>query len=325
MGDTSGDTKAVSSFNDPSLEWGDSAPETASPAAEPASSEPAADPPPEGATALPATDATNADAPSEPGPIPYSRHKEILEGERTKLAEQEAKWQRVAWADELATAGYTPEQIREAIGTQRALRENPVAALEELYGAIQNSPHYAEQARSFAGKLLGSKAQAEDAEPQPDLIGQDANGQFRVYSAEQLAKREAWLERRMVGQLEQRFQPLLQAHQQAQQREQQQARDVQEAGAAKAEFDAFKDRPHFAEHKADILAFMQAKQWQVPLSDAYNHILVTKVIPKLQETGKAQAMADFQKQAQASSAKPSSAAPVTPATPKSFFDKDLVW
>jgi hypothetical protein len=318
MGDTSGDTKAVSSFNDPSLEWGDSAPETASPAAEPASSEPAADPPPEGATALPATDATNADAPSEPGPIPYSRHKEILEGERTKLAEQEAKWQRVAWADELATAGYTPEQIREAIGTQRALRENPVAALEELYGAIQNSPHYAEQARSFAGKLLGSKAQAEDAEPQPDLIGQDANGQFRVYSAEQLAKREAWLERRMVGQLEQRFQPLIQSHQQAQQREQQ----AELWRSAEAELATYKDRPGFTEHKAEIAALVgQGKA----LADAYNHILVTKVIPKLQETGKAQAMADFQKQAQASSAKPSTAAPVTPANPKSFFDKDLVW
>jgi hypothetical protein len=318
MGDTSGDTKAVSSFNDPSLEWGDSAPETASPAAEPASSEPAADPPPEGATALPATDATNADAPSEPGPIPYSRHKEILEGERTKLAEQEAKWQRVAWADELATAGYTPEQIREAIGTQRALRENPVAALEELYGAIQNSPHYAEQARSFAGKLLGSKAQAEDAEPQPDLIGQDANGQFRVYSAEQLAKREAWLERRMVGQLEQRFQPLIQSHQQAQQREQQ----AELWRSAEAELATYKDRPGFTEHKTEIAALVGQGR---PLADAYNHILVTKVIPKLQETGKAQAMADFQKQAQASSAKPSTAAPVTPANPKSFFDKDLVW
>jgi hypothetical protein len=318
MGDTSGDTKAVSSFNDPSLEWGDSAPETASPAADPASSEPAADPPPESATALPATDATNADAPSEPGPIPYSRHKEILEGERTKLAEQEAKWQRVAWADELATAGYTPEQIREAIGTQRALRENPVAALEELYGAIQNSPHYAEQARSFAGKLLGSKAQAEDAEPQPDLIGQDANGQFRVYSAEQLAKREAWLERRMVGQLEQRFQPLIQSHQQAQQREQQ----AELWRSAEAELATYKDRPGFTEHKTEIAALVGQGR---PLADAYNHILVTKVIPKLQETGKAQAMADFQKQAQASSAKPSTAAPVTPANPKSFFDKDLVW
>jgi hypothetical protein len=318
MGDTSGDTKAVSSFNDPSLEWGDSAPETASPAADPASSEPAADPPPESATASPATDATNADAPSEPGPIPYSRHKEILEGERTKLAEQEAKWQRVAWADELATAGYTPEQIREAIGTQRALRENPVAALEELYGAIQNSPHYAEQARSFAGKLLGSKAQAEDAEPQPDLIGQDANGQFRVYSAEQLAKREAWLERRMVGQLEQRFQPLIQSHQQAQQREQQ----AELWRSAEAELATYKDRPGFTEHKTEIAALVGQGR---PLADAYNHILVTKVIPKLQETGKAQAMADFQKQAQASSAKPSTAAPVTPANPKSFFDKDLVW
>jgi hypothetical protein len=318
MGDTSGDTKAVSSFNDPSLEWEDSAPETASPAAEPASSEPAADPPPESATASPATDATNADAPSEPGPIPYSRHKEILEGERTKLAEQEAKWQRVAWADELATAGYTPEQIREAIGTQRALRENPVAALEELYGAIQNSPHYAEQARSFAGKLLGSKAQAEDAEPQPDLIGQDANGQFRVYSAEQLAKREAWLERRMVGQLEQRFQPLIQSHQQAQQREQQ----AELWRSAEAELATYKDRPGFTEHKTEIAALVGQGR---PLADAYNHILVTKVIPKLQETGKAQAMADFQKQAQASSAKPSTAAPVTPANPKSFFDKDLVW
>jgi hypothetical protein len=313
-----GDTGAVTSFNDPSLEWGDSPPETAPPAADPASSEPAAETSSEDTTAPPAADATNADAPSEPGPIPYSRHKEILEGERTKLADYESKWQRVAWADELATAGYTPDQIREALGTQRTLRDNPVAALEEIYGALQNSPQYAEQARSFAGKLLGSKAQAEDAEPQPDLIGQDANGQFRVYSAEQLAKREAWLERRMVGQLEQRFQPLIQSHQQAQQREQQ----AELWRSAEAELATYKDRPGFTEHKTDIAALVgQGKT----LADAYNHILVTKVIPKLQETGKAQAMADFQKQAQASSAKPSAAAPVTPANPKSFFDKDLQW
>jgi hypothetical protein len=314
MGDTSGDTKASGSFYDlPAEAWQDSPVETAPPAADPAPSEPATDTPPEGATTPPADDATSAAAPSEPGPIPFSRHKEILEGERVKLAEQEAKWQRVAWAEELAQAGLTPDDIRESIRTRQALQSNPVAVLEELYGAIQNSPQYAEQARSFAGKLLGTKAQAEDAEPQPDLIGQDANGEFRVYSSAQLAKREEWLQRRIVGQLEQRFQPLVQAHQQAQQREQQ----AELWRSAEAELATYKDRPGFTEHKTDIAALVgQGKS----LADAYNHILVTKVIPKLHETAAAKAVADFQKQATASSARPSGAAPKTTLRPKSFAD-----
>jgi hypothetical protein len=318
-----GDTRPITSFSDlPAEAWSEPVVETtASPAADPAPIDTATDPSPEAATAPPAADDTREAAPSQDGPIPFDRHKAILEGERTKLAEAEAKWQRVAWADELAAAGKTPEQVREALAVFDSVQADPVGTLERLYDYLQSNPQLAPQARSWAGRVLGTKAAepAGEAEPQPDF--QDPATGAKFYSQEQQARLMAWRERQVVQRLEERFQPLITAHERALQQE----RERGVAQQAEAEFAAFKDRPHFAEHKADILAFMQARQWNASLSDAYAHVLETKVLPKLAEQGKAQAVADFQKQAQASSARPSAAAPVTPAAARSFMDPSLKW
>lgn len=326
MSEQSGDTIPVTSFHDlPDTAWSEPVAEAASPAVETAQSEPAAEPSPEAVTAPPADQTQSAATPDEPqGPIPFERHKEILNAAYKERDDYKTRAERVAWADELASAGQTPEQIRDALAVFDSVNADPVGYLERLYGVLQNNPQTASQARSWAGKILASR-QAEtqaDAEPQPDFHTPDG---AKFYSQEQQAKWMAWRERQLEQRIQQRYQPLEELAQRTQAAERERAEYERAAASAKGEFDAFKDRPHFAEHKADILAFMQQHNWQRPLADAYAHVLETKVIPKLTETGKAQAIQDFQKQAAASTTKPSVAAPMTPVAPKSFMDPSLKW
>lgn len=324
---SSGDTKPVTSFDQlPATAWDEPAPETTSPVADPAPSETAADPSPESATASPAATTPSAATPPEAGPIPLDRHRAILEGERTKFSDLDAKYQRIAWADELVSAGKTPEQVRDALAVFDSVDTDPIGYMERLFTVLQQHPNTAPLARALAGRVLGTHAAGSPAgdEPEPGPDYQTADG-AKFYSVEQQAKWMAWREQRLMSGMDEKIRPLLTAHQEAQHTAARRAADEAAAGQAISEFEGLKDKPYFAEHKAEILAYLQQHKFQVPLQTAYLHVLETKVIPGLKQNGTAQAVADLQREAHASSLKPSGGAPVAPKSPTSFNDPSLKW
>ena len=323
--DNRGDSDSVTSFHDlPDTAWSEPATETASPAAETTNSEPAAETSPEAATAPPADQSASVAAPTLPGPIPFDRHKEILDAAYKERDDYKTRAERAAWADELTQAGYTADAIREALSVRNSVDADPVGYTERLIAAMREHPQYASQLRSMAARVLGQRAEQADPEPQPDF--EDPRTGAKFYSNEQLAKRETWRERQLEARFDQKLRPMVEANEAAQAERERAVAVSQAQDEAKSEFDQFKDRPHFAEHKADIIAFMKERNYATgSLRDAYAHVLETKVIPKLTETGKAQAVADFQKQAAASSVKPSGPTSVPPKSPTSFYDKSLDW
>ncbi len=270
-------------------------------------------------------------APSETGPIPLDRHQAILATERTARTEAEAKLARLQWAESLAQAGKTAEQIQEALSLYDGIDGDPAGFLERFYSQLESHPTFGTQVRSWAGRVLNGRRSGQpsldpnnDPEPQADM--QDTNG-VPVFSAPRLQKWQEWRERQFETRLNERLNPLVSAHETALQQQHYQREFQQTVAEQRRILEGLRQDPVFKEHEADVREFMKSRNFQgVTLHEAYAHVLATKVIPSLKATGKAQAQAEMRTQAAASSVSPSAAAPVMSSKgPKSFRDESLKW
>lgn len=151
---------------------------------------------------------------STEGPIPFAVHKTALENARTKASQE-------------ALGGLTTEQLREVRqwfdrarqDTDGFLEEtflehaNPMALLERLVAKVQQHPKHGENYRSFVGRKLAEQRGA--VEPPADLQYEMPDGKLvTMYSAQQQAKREAWLQQRWMSDARKEMEPALTAAQQ---------------------------------------------------------------------------------------------------------------
>jgi len=241
---------------------------------------------------------------TDPGPVPYARFKEV--NESAKRYEEQLK--QYGWIK--------PEHHQELQRFyQRVTSENPLEAyLDELGQLVAARPAFAGPLKSWAARTLGTRQQAQiddpDPEPQPDIPLEDGRS---VYSAVQLQKREAWLERKWESKVDAKLQPLQQSF------SKREAADIQ----ARIDADAkvygiqtvaeMRTKPHFTELEGDIKQRMLA-DGNLSLREAYAQSFVEKVIPQL-AAGKA---ATLQQKVGASSANPSRPSGAVAAPPKDF-------
>lgn len=244
---------------------------------------------PDAATPTPSSDASASDAQppasaeataaqgppglqAEPGPVPYKRFQEV-NTERTKFKQD---LERYAWAQ-----GIEPEHGQSIAQFVQALRSDPVGTLlTELQTIAQADPERAQAVRSFAARMLnqgrGQAAPAADLEPEPDLQAGDGT---LVYSAQQLKAWNEWNKRQLQADFAKQVQPLQQFA--AQEQAQRMRADIQAKATQWAQdtYAQWSQRPHFAEHRAEIGALMRDRQ--IGVGEAYAEILATKVLPTL--------------------------------------------
>ena len=186
---------------------------------------------PEGATTPPAVETTDSPVSTDPakpaGPIPFDVHKTALDNARTKaIAEYQQKY---GWAEQVQQQDFQQAQ-RLASALYRADGDK-IAALNTLIAELRKEdPNFETQIRSFAARTLGQRSSqpAAEQEPQPDLPIQLEDGRVvHLYSAEQQAKREAFLQQKWMQTVEQKLQPFQQTHEQLQAERQAVARQQQ--------------------------------------------------------------------------------------------------
>lgn len=180
--------------------------------------------PPGAATTAPAEGSATSPSTDKPaGPIPFDVHKTALENARLKAVEE---WKtKYGWAEQVNEA-----DIREAVRIAQLAQKDPIAYVKEFIKDLQTHATYGPQLKSLAAQALAQRAQQAEQEPQPDLPIQLEDGRVvHLYSAEQQAKREAFLQKQWLQSVEQKLQPLQQTHEQLQARaaalQQQQAVD----------------------------------------------------------------------------------------------------
>ncbi len=202
--DTGAATTGPATFSDSSLSWTeDSSASTPAQESTPAASAsadaidpPAEQSPPDGTT-------PTAGAP------PPERWDTILANARAKAAEEAIA--PLAWAKDVA-----PQEFQQIQTLARNLYGggDPVAGLQTLIAEMRKNPAIEAQIRSFAARTLATRSPAPtNQEPQPDLPIQLEDGRVvHLYSADQQAKREAFLQQKWMQSVQQELQPLKQTH-----------------------------------------------------------------------------------------------------------------
>jgi hypothetical protein len=162
--------------------------------------------------------------------------------------------------------------------------------------------------------MRAPKPAVEDVEPEADL--QTADGAL-VYSAAQLAKREAWLTRQWDARMQKELQPLKQTHQDAQKaKESAQKLEAVKASAIEA-YTEWAEQPHFKENVKAIQA-EQHRLWETgmkpekALRQAYLTVLNRDVIPKLQSNQHQSLVQQAAAKVRASTDNPAASAPAQP-------------
>jgi hypothetical protein len=222
------------------------------------------------------------------GAIPLDRHKAVVTNTRRKtLAEY---------------------------GIEETTQPKDVSTAVSLYGWLQKDPRgfvrmvqsqLGEDARTAPAAAPATPQPVEDPEPEPDIPL--ADGRY-VYSAEQFRKAREWHERQLLKQVDERYGPLRDAHEQqtltvARQRE---AQSLVSAAAKWPMFD--KLRPHI---KA-LIAAQQGPLSQTSLHDAYITAYRDHGQKMLREEWDAERSGQLTRKASASTVQPGAPRPSTP-------------
>ena len=261
--------------------------------------------------------------PSKKGPIPFDVHEKALTNARSKAVEEakpqieQALRQQYAWSDDIEA----PDR-EELTALYRGLKTDLIGTLTTLIDNASQHPDHAKTLRSQAARLLNAARRvqgdtaSDDDEPQPDIPLEDGRA---VYSAEQQRVRDAWLIKQVRSEFQQELKPFKDDREKAAETERKRAAWDQ-AGELLAKLKA---KPHFTEHKAEINALMEANpEWSV--SDAYNEVLITKVLPKASQTERAAVLADIHHKAGAGTLNPQQTTTATQIKPDGKFTVDRV-
>ena len=229
-----------------------------------------------------ATPATTASAPSV----------ETI-GSSSSSASSSGEPPRERWNDILGNARTKARAEAEAEFKQRyskydAFESDPWAAVQGWLSEAGKHSLYGPMVKQWAGQHLKSYEEPNHvtAEPKPNVPIVDANGNITGYTYDDKSLREwqRWNEQQLNARWEERLSPLEQREAQRQQREDRQ--EVQQIAQANAHttLTTLRQQPYFKEHEPAIRqALLEHEEWGDNVHAAYNHVLVTQILPKLSQ------------------------------------------
>lgn len=264
------------------------APPSATPSATPAAS-PAASATPQHPVASPAPSSPPPPAPSaEP---PRERWEDILRNTREKTRRE------------------VDAEYRQRYGRYDAFETDPWGAVQEWLSQASRHSLYGDKVKQWAQQYQQPAAEA--IEPQPDVPIADAQGQITgyTYSAQRLKEWHKWSQTQQQQSMQERFDKL----EERTARQDQFVNQAQSAAWANQTLGEFRKLPYFSEHEADIRdALAEHEDWGDNLHAAYNHVLVTKILPTLSQAEQAKALADLNHKASGATVNPGQAPPARP-------------
>lgn len=266
------------------------------------------------------TDALSTEpAPHTAGPIPFDVHKTALDNARQKAV---AEWdQQYGWAKQV-----NQQEFQQVTDLARRASADPIGYLQDFIKELQSHPEHSAQLRSLAAKALAQRAQsapAPEQEPQPDLPIQLEDGRVvHLYSADQQAKREAFLHAKWMQTVEQRLQPFQQTHEAMQaERAAVQEAHANEQFATSVTTDV-KTWPGVTDEAMKAMALEIANDPQLPrtpeyadLKDAANRAYRKVVVPNAQRAATASVLSNHHLKVDANTVSPNQS---TTGAPKSY-------
>jgi len=247
------------------------------------------------APAIEGSESAGTSVPEETaGPLPFARHKTILEHTRREVrAAAEREWrQKYGWAEK-----YQPEQVEQSSRLYQWLNTNPRQFMSWLRSQVGDDAP------------VGSATRAPDGPPDPDLRAEDGTP---VYSAPQMQKLLEW----QKGQFQQLVEPLQRQQKANEERE----RLTTVAREAKSQASTLYQQakaswPAFVDLQPQIMQAMKADP-ALSFQDAYIRVFAAEGTPKLREQLLAEYSGTLARKLDASTAPPGRPS----ATPKKASD-----
>jgi len=156
------------------------------------------------------TDPTAVHPSAKEGPIPFQVHKTALDNARVKEREAvQAEFdQQYGWAKNVPR-----ETIEHWSGIAKTMASDPARFLETYFAEAANDPRFSASVRSWAARTLGARSPQSPQQapmPEPDVQIVDAQGNVTgaTYSAQQLAKRDAWTKQQLLAEVQKEYGPL---------------------------------------------------------------------------------------------------------------------
>lgn len=141
------------------------------------------------------------------GPIPFTVHQTALENARVKASQETEQRLMEQLRQELQPLG-------EHIKLAQALQTDYAGTVAQLLAHGAQHPQHGQAVIAAAARLLaGKRGQTPQADPEPSPDLQTADGEL-VYSAKQQKAWQDWHKRQLLGEVEQKYAPLMQAHEQ---------------------------------------------------------------------------------------------------------------
>jgi len=230
--------------------------------------------------------------------VPYERFDQI----NRRMRDAEERWQKTeqTWGDLLQ---HDPGMVRNALGILQRAAADPVEHVTQLLAELQGDPRYQQKVASQAARILGSLRQQakEDPQPQPDLVAENGAA---VMSAPRQQELLDWHLRRLQANYEAKIAEATAPLKVLMDRERRNEVSRKANEEAAQQYQKAMKWHGFKEHEADIAkAFNENATWS--LSDAYIHVLHTKILPALPAKAQAQVVADLQSKAAAQTLNPS--------------------
>ena len=240
------------------------------------SATPTAGPQPAQATPSAAVSPTPTPSPTPSNEPPRERWDDILKNAREKTRRE------------------TEAEYRQRYGKYDAFERDPWKAVQEWLDQASNHSIYGQHVQQWAQKF--NKPAAVGEEPQPDVPIMDAQGHITgyTYSADKLKQWHKWNQDQSNTALESRFNKLERGAQELQEYRSQ----VQSQQWAHQTLNDFRAKPYFKEHEARIREVLEEhEEWGDNLHAAYNHVLISEILPTLSQAEQSKALTNLNNKA----------------------------
>lgn len=263
--------------------------------------------------------------PSTQGPIPFAAHKTALDNARLK-ATQDAQ---TTFDRDFGWAKSVPRESLERFSSiAQRMSSDPIGFLGDFVKELESHPVHAASLRSQAGRLLaGGRTQPQAEMPTPDVQIVDAQGNVTgtTYSADQLAKRDAWTRSQLLAEVNKELQPIKEEREkkvaQAKATESiQRAEKAADQRMSRADqiLDGNKD---LYQHVANLMA----SDPSLEVEDAALQVRKAHILPALQGKAQTALLESLKTKANAQGVNPASAVVSATHRPRSLTDKSLQW
>ena len=257
------------------------------------------------------------------GPLPYDRHKAILDGaykERDTYKTQLDGWKDYEWV-----RGIPAKEFQETVTKIQRAATDPIGFFRDLVADLDNHPTHSQQLRSEAARLLGRR-NAPEPDLTPDVEITDGQGQVvgKTFSAERV---QQLLQRAVQDALSKEVGPIKSDFEQRRQEAQQKA---QEAALTK-QVDALEAslKKIVGDDETALSELAKAigdpKNAGIDPRDLAVDVFNTHVRTKVANQAKTEELDSLKRKAQANSLNPAGAVVATKRRPTSLTDPGLTW